>query len=92
MDQIIKTGSNILFFVALRAHSHLHHLVHILQVPPLAIHPPAQLVALLAVHLVGVQAAVAVSALPLVVANPALHHAHLAAHQAVQVTLLSGNV
>ena len=50
----------ILFFLALQAHSRLHPLVPIHQVPPLAIPPPAQLVALLAVLLVGVQAAVAV--------------------------------
>ena len=49
-----------LFFVALQAHSHLHPLVPIHQVPPLAIPPPAQLAAPPVVLLAGVQAAVAV--------------------------------
>ena len=51
-----------LFFslLAPQAQNHLLHLVHILQVPPLVIHPPAQIAALLAVHVVGVQAAVPV--------------------------------
>ena len=50
----------ILFFLALQVHSHLHPLVPIHQVPPLAIPPLAQLAAPLVVLPVGVQAAVAV--------------------------------
>ena len=81
---ILLKASRIFILVA-HAQAHPHPHVHIHQVPLLAIHPPAQLAALLAVHLVKVQAAVAVQAPHLAVANPAHLHIHLVLLQVVQV-------